>query len=182
MDAIYSDRLKLLPLTHQQLQLWAKSRIALEKELGLIPNVIQMDDKIRAELEDALLNTWLPGTAANPDHYHWVTNWEIILPEKNISVGGIGLAGLPDANGETMVGYGIDAKYHNCGYASEALACLLGWAFGHENLKAVVATTPPDNYPSHKVLKKNGFINIGRLDAEFIYWRRERASERELHS
>ncbi|GEO04248.1 hypothetical protein AAE02nite_19120 [Adhaeribacter aerolatus] len=176
MDAIYSERLKLVPLTNRQLQLWAQSRTALEKELGLNANIIQMDTQIAAELQDALLNTWLPGTAAHPNHYFWVTNWEIILPEKNISVGGIGFAGLPDANGETMVGYGLDAKHHGRGYASEALACLLRWAFGHETLKAVIATTPPDNYPSHKVLTKNGFTNLGHLDPEYIYWRLERSN------
>lgn len=171
MFYITSDRLKLIPLTHQQLQLWAgNNRTALEKELALNPNKWITAPDIQLELDDAILNTWLPGTAQNPENYAWFTTWEIILQEKNISVGGIGLTGLPDANGETMVGYGIDEKFQKMGIASEALQCLSGWVFTHPGAQAIVATTPPDNYPSHKVLLKNGFVNLGQLD-EYVHWR-----------
>ncbi len=173
MYFISSDRLKLIPLSHPQLQLMACNRPELDKVLGLNPSEQVYDAATTAEITDALENFWLPKTALHPQDYSWFTNWDIVLTEKNASIGGIGFTGLPDSNGQTMVGYGISSLYQRQGFASEALQCLLRWGFAHPSLKAVVATTPPDNIGSHRVLLKNNFSTIGQLD-DMIHWQLNR--------
>src|SRR5690348_5362718 len=131
MFFIRSERLRLIPLDHSMLELMQEQgREKLEHSLGLRVSDIEMDEVYRYELEDAL-NLWLKGTAEKPDKFAWITNWEIVLEEENISIGGIGITGPPDEKGEVMIGYMIDKKHQAKGYASEALARLVEWIFSH---------------------------------------------------
>ncbi|PSR55593.1 hypothetical protein AHMF7605_19815 [Adhaeribacter arboris] len=169
MFNITSNRLKLIPLSHNQLQLLAQSRSELDKALSLNPSEQEYDTTIAAEITDALENFWLPQTALHPQDYSWYTNWDIVLTERNVSIGGIGFTGLPDTDGKTMVGYGISQLHEGQGYATEALQCLLRWGFAHPKLKTVIATTPPENSKSHRVLLKNNFTKTGE-SSDMIYW------------
>lgn len=174
MLSISSERLQLIPLTYKHLQLWSEDRTLLDQALDLAPAALQYDNDVLAEIDDALQNYWLPNTTQHPDQYYWFTNWDIVLVSENRVIGGIGLMGLPNENGETMVGYGLSKLYHKQGFASEALQCLLAWAFQHPDLKAIIATTLPENIASYKVLQKNGFLSKGQLD-EYMHWRLERS-------
>ncbi len=166
MIAIHSPRLTLIPLDHRLLTIWdEKGRQELEKTLRINSNERIVDDLANAETEDALKNFWLPQTKLNPENFYWFTNWEIILTGQNISIGGIGFAGFPE-KGETIVGYMIDEKHQNQGYASEALSTLIEWAFLDPSLKIITADTPKDNFPSQKVLLKNGFVQTGEGQVE----------------
>jgi ribosomal-protein-alanine N-acetyltransferase len=163
---LISNRLTLIPLDHHLLSIWKeKGRTELEHILNLRPNHRKVDDLATAETEDALENFWLPQTAQYPDNFFWFTNWEIIHKEQKISIGGIGFAGYPD-DGKTSIGYMIDEKFQNKGFATEALNCLLDWAFMDPALKTVQADTPKDNFPSQKVLSKNGFEKTGEGEVE----------------
>lgn len=166
MIDLTSKRLTLIPLDNYLLKIWKeKGRNHLEKILNLLPNERKVDDLATAETEDALENFWLPQTAKYADNFFWFTNWEIVLTNQKISIGGIGFAGYPDG-GTTSIGYMIDGKFQNQGFASEALSCLLEWAFMDPVLKIVLADTPKNNFPSQKVLTKNGFVKTGEGIAE----------------
>lgn len=169
MIEIYSERLKLIPLDNDLLTLWfIQSREKMERQLGLNPSNWQIEDFFKAETLDALVNFWLPMTAENPDNFFWYTNWEIVLVAENTSIGGIGFAGFPDQDGVTMVGYFIDGKHREKGYASEALKCLLDWASLEPSLKTILADTPFFNLPSQNVLKKAGFREFGIAEVHHI--------------
>jgi [ribosomal protein S5]-alanine N-acetyltransferase len=158
---ISSKRLKLIPLDHYLLSIWKeKGREELERILKLGNNKHSVGSLAHSETEEALTNFWLPQTAQYPDNFFWFTNWEIILSSQNISIGGIGFAGYPD-DGKTTIGYIIDQKYQNQGFAKEAVNCIIDWAFMDPALKAILADTPKDNLPSQKVLSRNGFLITG---------------------
>jgi RimJ/RimL family protein N-acetyltransferase len=106
----------------------------------------------------------------NEQNYMWFTTWELVLKDKNLSIGGIGLTGLPDKRGETIVGYGLDATFHNRGFATEALEGLANWVFQHPRAEYLVAETEKENYPSHQVLKKNGFVQTD-IRGELLIWK-----------
>jgi [ribosomal protein S5]-alanine N-acetyltransferase len=163
---IASNRLKLIPLDHYLLEIWrTDGRNAMENILKLNKSNWEVDDLYEAETHDALQNFWIPQTILNPIDFFWFTNWEIVLIDQNLSIGGIGFAGSPH-NGSTSIGYMIDKKFQNKGYATEALGCLVAWAFLDPSLKKILADTPKDNFASHKVLSKNRFIQIGEGIAE----------------
>jgi [ribosomal protein S5]-alanine N-acetyltransferase len=167
-----TTRLKLVPLTHAQLQLYKNDPPALAMDLGVKYEVRQNDPAVAKDLEEAI-EFWLGKTQTYSQAYEWYTNWEILLKHEGLAIGGIGFAGLPDDDGKSMVGYGLDIRYHSQGYATEALQALVSWGFAHDTLKAIVADTPVGNIPSHRVLIKNKFNEYSR-DQELIHWRLNR--------
>jgi [ribosomal protein S5]-alanine N-acetyltransferase len=168
MSILYSERIKLVPLTLQQLQLWAEGWSLLEKSLGVKHLAPDIDPLYQVEIDDALENFWLPKVAENPDNYLWFTAWQIVHLDQNVIIGGVGVS-YPDENGECMTGYHIDRRFQRQGFASEALKTLLTWAFQNPNLHSVIATVPLGNDSSHGVVLKNGFRELKR-DSELVYW------------
>jgi RimJ/RimL family protein N-acetyltransferase len=70
----------------------------------------------------------------------------------------------PDRD-DLQVGYELAAEHWGRGYASEAVACILKYAFGSLNLDRVAAIARPDNTASLRVLAKLRFQKVGeRLD------------------
>lgn len=171
MFFIESERLLMIPLTHQQLQLSHTDRPAMEQLLGLNISAMQIDAFYINEMEDAMINFWLPKTLEHPDAWKWYTSWEIVLKSTNISIGGMGFAGEPNELGEAETGYMIDSQHHNKGYATEALKLLTGWAFTHERVKAVIVHTFEDNLPSRKILVKNGFAEVDKNEDNLMTYR-----------
>ncbi len=167
MIALTSSRLTLIPLDHSLLKIWRQfGRETVEKELNLKPNNISLEKFYNQEMEDALVNFWLPMTHKFPLDFMWYTNWEIILTASSCSIGGIGLSGLPDNQGTTEMGYALDQKFRGHGYASEAVETLARWAFQDADLQIIRAETPCENVASQRVLQLNQFIQIGHKSIE----------------
>jgi RimJ/RimL family protein N-acetyltransferase len=164
---VQTPRLILIPLMHQHLQIWKHSgRKDLEKILELKHNPWELGLFYEQEMLQALSDYWIPQTAKFPLDYFWYTNWEIILKSASCSVGGIGLAGLPDNDGKTEIGYAIDQKFEGQGIATEAVQGLSEWAFQDQELQILRAETPVDNLASQRVLIKNLFNNTGEKKLE----------------
>jgi len=167
MFFIESERLKMIPLTHQLLQLLHADRSAMELSLGLNISNMQIDPFYQNEVDDAMTNFWLPKTLEHPDAYMY-TNWEIILKSSNTSIGCMGFAGEPNELGEAETGYMIDQQHQKKGYATEALQLLNGWAFAREKVKAIIVHTYADNLPSRKILVKCGFEEVAKDEKGLI--------------
>jgi ribosomal-protein-alanine N-acetyltransferase len=89
-------------------------------------------------------------------------------------VGGIGVNGLPDAEGQAMIGYFIDKKSEGRGYATEAVQCFSDWIFTHPDARAIVADTLVDGRGSQRVLEKSGFVLAGETE-EGIRWEKKKS-------
>jgi RimJ/RimL family protein N-acetyltransferase len=162
MIKLQTPRLTLIPLDHPALLIWKQSgRKDLEKILELQPNPWNMELFYEQETQQALSDYWIPQTAKFPLDFYWYTNWEIILNSSSCSVGGLGLAGLPDNEGTTEIGYVLDEKHRGMGIATEAVQALTEWAFQDEGLHVLRAETPVDNRGSQRVLEKNQFQKTG---------------------
>lgn len=71
-------------------------------------------------------------------------------------------ATLPiELNDDPEIGYGLLPQYQRLGYASEAVAALVGWIFSHPHVRSVNAQTFPHLLPSQGVLARNGFQLVG---------------------
>ncbi|MEN9960637.1 MAG: Ribosomal-protein-alanine N-acetyltransferase [Bacteroidota bacterium] len=181
MTKLQTPRLTLIPLTPQQLQVWHKSgRKDLEKQLDLKHNPWELELFYEQETSQALVDYWIPQTARFPLDYYWYTNWEIILNSSSCSVGGIGLAGLPDNTGGTEIGYALDQKFRGQGIATEAVQALCDWAFQDADLQILRAETPVENAGSQRVLEKNEFQKTGEktlaieIPLQVFTWERHR--------
>ena len=169
MFFIESERLRLIPLTHQQLQLLHTDRATFELSIGLNTSAMQVDELYQHEIDDAMMNFWLPKTLKHTEQYLWYTSWEIVLKSTNTIIGGMGFGGEPNENGEVETGYMIDGNHHNKGYATEALKTIMQWAFTHKAVKAIIIRTYADNQPSRRLLVKCGFEQVDDMDGLLIH-------------
>lgn len=85
--------------------------------------------------------------------------YQIRLAESGLVVGGIGFHGPPGADGGVTVGYGVVPGERGKGYASEALAAVIGIA------RAAGATelrgdADPANAASHRVMERAGMRRV----------------------
>jgi ribosomal-protein-alanine N-acetyltransferase len=105
----------------------------------------------------------------NPDDAGWST-WYFLLPaDENHSALAIGIGGFtgkPSEHGIVEVGYSVIPAHQGRGYASEALAALIEWAFSHDEVRAVTAQTLAELVGSIRVLEKNGFLLQGEGSEE----------------
>jgi len=72
-----------------------------------------------------------------------------------------GFKGKPDRAGSVEIGYSVLRQFRVQGYATEAVARLVMWAFSHQNVVEVSAETLPHLRQSIRVMEKNGFTFRG---------------------
>jgi RimJ/RimL family protein N-acetyltransferase len=173
MFYLETERLKLIPLTHDLLKLYHEDRPAMERQLGLHPSQMDVDPEYACEVRDALENFWLPQTAAHADRYRWYTNWEIVLKEARLAIGGIGFAGYPDSTRHAEVGFMLDKQFHGQGYAREALEAMVRWAFADDYVLAVVARTHEHNASSRRLLAAAEFVPV-HTEENLVHYKRDK--------
>ena len=95
----------------------------------------------------------------NPDAAGWGTRY-FLLPgraeERPRAVGVGGFKGKPSWEGTAEIGYSVMPDYQRLGFALEAVAGLVGWAFPTRR-GLVTAETLPALEVSIRVLENNGF-------------------------
>ncbi len=80
-------------------------------------------------------------------------------------VGDLCFKGLPES-GRPEIGYGLEACYWGCSYATEAAGAQCVWALPQPGVSAVEAETAPDNLASQRVLEKLAFVPMGVMGEE----------------
>ena len=95
----------------------------------------------------------------NPLEQKFLTR-SIIL--KTGMIGTIGFHAKPDARGRLEVGYEIFPKFRRQGFALEAVQALFNWAKLEPEVKNFVASVSPTNTASLGLIRKLGFVQIGR--------------------
>jgi len=174
MFQLTSQKLTIIPLNLKQLQLLAQDRILLEQSLGLEPFGVKISDPIFEEgFQEAIESYSIPKVTENEARFQWFTSWFIIHRVDNRIVGTIGVAGLPNEQGEVMIGYFTDERYEGQGIMTEAVQLLSDWMFENQDVQSIIADTLVDGIGSQKVLQKNGFVQDGTTD-EGLRWRKRR--------
>jgi len=107
---------------------------------------------------------------AKPDRHHWHTYWLIVRRDENFGIGTIGFKGQPDTEQyKVEIGYGLSEQHRQHGFMTEAAQTLTRWALVQPDCLGVIATTDPDNTPSHRVLEKIGYARNGEKDGEWVW-------------
>jgi len=92
-----------------------------------------------------------------------LADWQMqifIQTEEGIIIGTGGFKGHPDRTGMVDLGYGIAPAYQGQGYATEAGAALIAWAFAQAGVRRVFADCLATNPASARVLAKLGLRQI----------------------
>ena len=112
----------------------------------------------------------LPMQAATaPDDAHFGV-WVIVERASDTVIGDIGFFGSPTVEGTVEIGYSVVADRRRRGYATEAVAALVGWAKRQPNVSAVLARCDEHNVPSIRMLERLGFARTGKID-QLLAWR-----------
>ena len=163
---IETQRLKLVPLTYDQLILYIGVDHALEHELQLNKTT----RTISADLQEAFEQTILPNVADKSKNYLYSTLWTLISKAENRMVGDLCLVGEPNEKGEVEIGYGTYEDFRGNGYMSEAVGGMIAWLKTQPNVLFINAATEKVNVASYKVLQKNQFKKHGESETLFL-WR-----------
>lgn len=106
--------------------------------------------------------------AEDPAILYWGP-WLAMLKADNKVIGDLGFKGAPDNKGAVEIGYGLLEEYRGKGYATEAVAALVDWAWKQNGIHKVKAETLVDNQESIRVLEKLGMRKVAESE-EMVYW------------
>ncbi|ANE53355.1 hypothetical protein SY85_06735 [Flavisolibacter tropicus] len=161
-----TDRLRIVPLTHNQLINYLQADGSLEEELEVEP----LKRKISLELIEAFEKVILPAVGNPTCNYLFSTLWTVIDKERKAMVGDICFKGDANPDGEVEIGYGTYPQFQKQGYMTEAVGTLCQWAFDQTRVACVLANTHSTNIASQRILLKNGFKPFFETPNK-VYWR-----------
>lgn len=115
-----------------------------------IPNSI-----IQAEEE---LSYW-----ARLFHYRHCVYWAIELKKDSRFIGTCGFHNWSKTHHRGEISYDLDYNYWGNGYTTEAIKAIIEYGFYKMSMIRIQATAAVDNYPSIRVLEKNGFLKEGLM-------------------
>ena len=157
---VSTDRLDLIAGIAEIFRGDGNDRELLEKHLQAIVPASWPPEHYEPHVLEFYANT----LADNPTAIGW-TLWYMVL-RKNASgdpvvIGDIGFKGTPTPDGTVEIGYSVLSAFQRVGYATEAVAGLVAWAFSLPQVERVIAETYPELVASVRVLENNGFRYIG---------------------
>lgn len=109
---------------------------------------------------------------ADPTQFAWRIR-VIVERSSNIVIGSVNLKGAPDAEGDVEIGWGLNEDYRGQGYATEAAAAVMRWAFQQPGVRSVTATVPDDNDASQRVARRLGLTRTATTRRNLPLWRME---------
>lgn len=167
MVDVNTERLKIIPLDKQSLELSIIDFNKMENSLGLIST-----DKNIGQREQNVFKIRLDDVKNNEENYTWYTTWMVILKSENRIIGHIMIKGYPNENGEVTIGYYTQPLYRGRGYMSEAVIRIVEWIFLNSDVKFVIADTLKTNIISQGLLRKMG-MTVYKEDDECFWWKLE---------
>jgi RimJ/RimL family protein N-acetyltransferase len=148
-NSIFTQRLQLLPLDRNQLELILQDVEAFEASLNITMLRAHVTDRVRRAIGMKIDKM----RKADASHHDWFTYWLLIIKDGQVGAGFLGFKGFPDENGSTEIGYGIDPAYQGKGYMGEAVQALIDWAFTHPFCNVITATEV-ENPASKRLLER----------------------------
>lgn len=157
LRVIESRRLTLVAATADLVSADLAGREAFAEAIGA-----EVPDEWPPELYDSMSMRVALAQLTDPAEQGW-SLWYLLSsrfdPPRVIGI--CGFKGKPDRAGSVEIGYSVLRQFRIQGYATEAVARLVTWAFSHQNVLEVAAETLPHLRQSIRVMEKNGFTFRG---------------------
>ena len=150
----------------------ASLRLVLETTESMLARIDALSPADRAQVSPA----WLEQMRTSPPSA-WTHGFAMVDRATNAAVGSAGFKG-PPADGMVEIAYGVDPEYQGRGYAKEAAAALVDFAFSNGDVRVVRAHTLPEKNASTSVLTACGFEFLGQVmdPDDGLVWRWELAA------
>lgn len=170
MIELQTERLRLVALDGEHLRLLIEDPGEICRCLGILSCQVEVSEELRLARREMF-----EGVKQHPEEYYWYTEWQVIYKQENGIVGGFCFKGPPNEAGEVEIGYGMTSAYRSKGFMTEAMRVVATWVFRNAQVTALIAETPKNNVPSHRVLEKIG-MEIVRENSASFWWRLRRRS------
>ena len=129
-------------------------------------------------VSDDVSPDWLAALRNSSGPDPWRHGFFVVHRDSGSVIGGAGFKGPPDSTGTVEVAYGIVPSFEGRGYATEAAAALVDFAFVSGEVRMVRAHTLPEANASTRVLLKCGFHYVSTVvdpdDGPVWRWERGR--------
>ncbi|MEP7336182.1 MAG: GNAT family N-acetyltransferase [Acidobacteriota bacterium] len=172
---IETVQLRLIPYSPDHLLALIEGEKQFEERFGL-PAAEGLGAFI---VSDEVSPAWLAQLRASVEADPWVYGFAVVHKESSSVIGNLGFKGPPDQDGVVEIAYGIVPGFQGRGYATEAAAAGVAFAFGSSTVRLVRAHTLPTPNASTRVLSKCGFERTGEVvdPDDGLVWRWERSRE-----
>ena len=157
LRVIESARLTLVAATRELVEADLSGRRALADAIGA-----SVPDQWPPELFSSTVMRVAARQLEDPSERGWAA-WYLLHRAGGEAelVGMCQFKGRPDAAGSVEIAYSVLERFRNRGYATEAVARLVNWAFSHQAVREVAAETMPYRKHSIRIMEKNGFAPAG---------------------
>ena len=110
--------------------------------------------------------------AIQADRRHVPWRMRIIVERSSHTVvGSINLKGPPSPDGEVEIGWGLIEDVRGRGFATEASAAVIEWAWRQPGVRSITATVPDDNHPSQRLARRLGLIRTSETRRNLPLWK-----------
>ena len=125
---------------------------------------------------DYVSPAWLAQLRSSRIEDPWLHGFAVMHRESRSVIGALGFKGPPDEDEIVEIAYGIVPAFEGQGYATEAAAAGVSFAFENGGVRIVRAHTLPAPNASTRVLLKCGFTRTGEIvdPEDGPVWRWER--------
>ncbi|WP_286928058.1 GNAT family N-acetyltransferase [Flavobacterium sp. UBA4197] len=162
-EKITTERLFLIPFTRSVAMDVLEGNCTELHNLGIHIADGWPDDDVMETLPKIINNLQLSGYPTGFE------SWMIIKQDDMCIIGDVGFKGIPNAQGEIDLGYGIIRQQRKKGYAFEAAKNLVDRAFSDPKVVTITARSLISNADSAKILTKINFTEWSRSH-DMIHW------------
>lgn len=162
VEAIRSERLELVWLSPQLIEALIERRRDEAEQIGGFAVPAGWPD----EHDARFLALRLRQTNKDPSRGPWYVRAIVLPAEDRPMIGHVGFHGPPGVNSRrdplaVEIGYTVFPDHRRRGYATEAVQALLAHAQA-QGVRRFVASVGPENEPSLAIVRRLGFVEVGR--------------------
>jgi ribosomal-protein-alanine N-acetyltransferase len=163
IDKLTTTRLILVPYTIEICNGIIKDDFNILQAMGLKKGRSWPDADVMDTLPKIINNL---SAVAAPTGFE---SWMIIKADTLEIIGDAGFKGFNYEERSADLGYGIIKEERKRGYAFEATAALINWAFSNETVREITARCLVGNAASINLLRKMNFMET-KFDDEMVCW------------
>lgn len=106
--------------------------------------------------------------AKKPEEYLWYTSWQVVLRERNKSIGTLWFKGRPGGGRIAEIHFEMADGYRNASFVPEALTALMRWCW-KKDVDFVRCLAVPGDANEKEIYETAGLVRVGKNSSGIVY-------------